>query len=285
MAAELATDRRLSVLTEPGAPGVRADLRPGSRRRPELPPSPRSPPPPGKPATAPADVLRRPPGLLGLLRLRLGLRCLPLPPRGFPFLAAFEHAIPRSPPSRRSVREYGPPPARKWPASAAGGAVDLFPDDVRVTGVPGGLAGHVGQHRAQCVPVALDRDDEARLGVAGGQDGAVAVLLWRPGSPGGRRRRLRPAGTVMPCSRSGSQAAPARWWPNQDRSASVRCWMRPRMDVPLPTRTRRNCSPDSPSAFFSTQCRANERNARAVPSSPESSRGTGSRCVSAMASP
>ena len=35
-------------------------------------------------------------------------------------------------------------------------------------------------------------------------------------------------------------------------------------------RTRRSCSSDSPSAFFSTQCRANDRNARAVSSSPES---------------
>lgn len=35
-------------------------------------------------------------------------------------------------------------------------------------------------------------------------------------------------------------------------------------------------------AFLSTQCRANDRNARAMSSSPESTRGTGSRWVSAM---
>src|SRR6185437_14198363 len=128
----------------------------------------------------PLTFLRRQPGLLGLLRLRLGLRRLPLPARGFPFLTAFEHDFPRPPPSRRSVPRIGPPPARKWPASAAGGPVDLLPDDVRVTGVPGGLAGHVGQHPAQRVPVAVDRDDEARFWVAGGPDGAVAVLYRGP---------------------------------------------------------------------------------------------------------
>src|ERR1044072_1419321 len=54
------------------------------------------------------------------------------------------------------------------------------------------------------------------------------------------------------------------------------------MVVPLAARTRRSCSSDSPSAFLSTQCRANDRNANAVSSSPVSTRGTGSRCVSAM---
>ena len=165
--------------------------------------------------------------------------------------------------------------------SATGSAVELFPEDVRVSGVPGGLARHVGHDPPERVPVAVDRDDEARFRVAGGTDRAVAVLDRRPVVPQ-HVGAARLAETVMPCSRPTSQAVPVRWWPNQYRSASARCWTRPRMEVPLSTRTRRSCSSDSPSAFFSTQCRANDRNARAVSSSPESTRGTGSRWVSAM---
>ena len=38
------------------------------------------------------------------------------------------------------------------------GAVELFPEDVGMPGVPGGLAGHVGDDPPQRMPVAVGRD-------------------------------------------------------------------------------------------------------------------------------
>ena len=46
-------------------------------------------------------------------------------------------------------------------------------------GVPRGLARHVGDDPPQRVPVAVDRDGETRVRVAGGADRAVAVLDGR----------------------------------------------------------------------------------------------------------
>ena len=60
-------------------------------------------------------------------------------------------------------------------SSAAGSAVELFPEDVGVPGVPRGFAGHVGHDPPQRVPVAVDGDSETRFGAAGGADRAVAV--------------------------------------------------------------------------------------------------------------
>lgn len=60
--------------------------------------------------------------------------------------------------------------------SATGSAVELLPEDVRVSGVPRGLARHVGHDPPERVPVAVDRDGETRFRVAGGTDRAVAVL-------------------------------------------------------------------------------------------------------------
>jgi hypothetical protein len=51
-------------------------------------------------------------------------------------------------------------------SSATGGAVDLFAEDVGVSGVPGCLARHVRHHPPQRVPVALDRNGETRVRVA-----------------------------------------------------------------------------------------------------------------------
>jgi len=45
-----------------------------------------------------------------------------------------------------------------------------------VPGVPGSLAGHMGQNPPQGVPVAVDRDGEAGVRVADGPDRTVAVL-------------------------------------------------------------------------------------------------------------
>jgi len=50
----------------------------------------------------------------------------------------------------------------------------LFPQDVGVSGVPGGLAGHVSDDPPQRVPVAVHRDGETRLRVASGADRPVA---------------------------------------------------------------------------------------------------------------
>jgi hypothetical protein len=60
---------------------------------------------------------------------------------------------------------------RRTPGSATSSAVELFPEDVRVSGVPGGR--HVGHDPPERVPVAVDRDDEARFWVADDTDRAV----------------------------------------------------------------------------------------------------------------
>ena len=67
--------------------------------------------------------------------------------------------------------------------SATGSAAELFPEDVHVSGVPGGLARHVGHDPPERVPVAVDRDDEARFWVADVTDRMVAVLDCRPVVP------------------------------------------------------------------------------------------------------
>src|SRR5215472_7578624 len=69
-------------------------------------------------------------------------------------------------------------PART--ASATGGAVKLLPEDVRVSGVPRGLARHVGHDPPERMPVAVDRDRETRFRISGGTDRAVAVGDCRP---------------------------------------------------------------------------------------------------------
>jgi hypothetical protein len=67
--------------------------------------------------------------------------------------------------------------------SATGGAVELFPEDVRVSGVPCGLARHVGHDPPERVPVPVHRDDEARFRIADITDRTVAVLDGRPTVP------------------------------------------------------------------------------------------------------
>ncbi len=61
-------------------------------------------------------------------------------------------------PSLSTSSEVGArPAARRGRRSAAGGAVELFAEDVRVSGVPGGLARHVGHDPPERVPVTVDR--------------------------------------------------------------------------------------------------------------------------------
>src|SRR5438034_3459036 len=79
---------------------------------------------------------------------------------------------------RRPIR-----PGRLTPGSAARSAVELLPEDVRVSGVPRGLARHVGHDPPERVPVAVDRDDETRFRIADGTDRAVAVLDCCPVVP------------------------------------------------------------------------------------------------------
>ena len=153
-----------------------------------------------------------------------------------------------------------------------------------MSGVPVGLARHMGHQPPERVPITLDRNDEsgrriadvANRSIAGGN--GDAIRLKHVGS-------CSAVATTMPCSRSTSQSAPARWWPNEHRSASVRCWDQAKHGGPLGTITRRSCSSERPSAFFRTQFRANDRNASAVPRSSASIRGTGSRRISAMSPP
>src|SRR5215211_346846 len=93
-------------------------------------------------------------------------------------------------------------PGRLTLGSATGSAVELFPEDVRVSGVPGGLARHVGHNPPECMPVAVDRDDDARFRVADVPDRSVAVLNGRPvvpqhvasGTAGGDGHAVFPAG-------------------------------------------------------------------------------------------
>src|SRR5262245_52303268 len=59
--------------------------------------------------------------------------------------------------------------------SAAGGAVELFPEDVRMSGVPGGLACHMGHNPPERVALALDRNGDVRFRVADRSDGAIAL--------------------------------------------------------------------------------------------------------------
>jgi hypothetical protein len=74
-----------------------------------------------------------------------------------------------------------------------------------VSGVPRGLARHVGHDPPKRVPVAVDRDDETRFRVADGTDRAVAVLDCRPvvpqhvgrGAVGGDGHAVFPVG--VPC--------------------------------------------------------------------------------------
>ena len=58
-------------------------------------------------------------------------------------------------------------------------ALKIPPAPERRNGVPRGLARHVGDDPPQRVPVAVDRDGETRVRVAGGADRAVAVLDGR----------------------------------------------------------------------------------------------------------
>jgi len=62
-----------------------------------------------------------------------------------------------------------------WSASATGGAVELFPQDVCVPGMPGGLARHMGHDPAERVPVALDRDGDTCFWIAQVMDRAIAL--------------------------------------------------------------------------------------------------------------
>ena len=74
-----------------------------------------------------------------------------------------------------------------------------------MSGMPGGLARHVGHDPPERVPVAVDRDDEARFWVADVTDRAVAVLDCRPvvpqhvgrGAVGGDSHAVFPVG--VPC--------------------------------------------------------------------------------------
>ena len=123
--------------------------------------------------------------------------------------------------------------------------------------MPGGLAGHVGHDPPQRVPVAVDRDGEARVRVADGTDRAVAVLDRRPVAPqhigcgtvGGDGHVVLPVRVP---------AAPMRWWPNQYRSASARVLDQPQDGGATVDQDAAQLPVGHPSAFFSTQCRAND---------------------------
>jgi hypothetical protein len=101
-----------------------------------------------------------------------------------------------------------------------------------VSGVPRGLARHVGYDPPERMAVAVDRDGETRFGVAGGTDRVVAVLDCRPvvpqhvGRRGWRRRPCRVPGRRPRRSRRGgsrTNTAPPRLGAGRDQGRKCRC--------------------------------------------------------------
>jgi len=121
-----------------------------------------------------------------------------------------------------------------------------------VSGVPRGLARHVGDDPPERVPVAVDRGRRKRAsGSPAARDRGGRCPGWPPGSRPARRPGARAGGDGHAAFPGGVPGGPRRGGgPNQYRSVSARCWTRPRTEVPLPVRMRRSCSSDSPPAFF-----------------------------------
>ena len=151
-----------------------------------------------------------------------------------------------------------------------------------MSGVPRGLAGHVSHDPPQRVPVAVDWDGETRFRVAGGTDRAVAVLDGRlvAGQHVGRGTVGEDSHAVFLAGVSGgpgevvAEPVPLRLGQvldqAKDRGAAVD-QDAAQLLIRQPVGLLQHAVPG-----------ANDKNARAVSSSPESTRGTGSRWVSAM---
>ena len=134
-------------------------------------------------------------------------------------------------------------------------------------GVPRGLAGHVGHDPPQSVPVAIDRDGETRFRSPAARimRSLSAIAARYPASTSATARAGEDGHALFV---AGVPGGPGEMVAEPVPLRLGRCWTRPRTEVPLSTRTRRSCSSDRPLAFFSTQCRANDKNASAVSSSP-----------------
>ena len=148
-----------------------------------------------------------------------------------------------------------------------------------MSGVPRGLARHVGHDPPERVPVAVDRDNETRLRVADGTDRAVAVLDCRPvvgqhvgrGAAGGGRPCRIPGRRPRRPRRGGSRTSTAPPRPGAGSDQGRRCRCRPGRGVAAHQTVRR--PPSARSAGRTTEtpgpCRA--RPSRRVARAPAGS--------------